>query len=54
MRLPALSQQDGQRDIQQSNSEIYRRSGKEHPKLMEYAGPLRVKKLAKDLIGVWL
>ena len=24
------------------------------PKLMEYAGPLRVKKLAKDLIGVWL
>ena len=23
-------------------------------KLMEYAGPLRVKKLAKDLIGVWL
>ena len=25
-----------------------------HPKLMEYAGPLRVKKLAKDLIGVWL
>ena len=24
------------------------------PKLMEYAGTLRVKKLAKDLIGVWL
>ena len=24
------------------------------PKLMEYAGLLRVKKLAKDLIGVWL
>ena len=24
------------------------------PKLMEYAGPLRVKKLAKDLIGGWL
>ena len=24
------------------------------PKLMEYAGPLRVKKLAKELIGVWL
>ena len=24
------------------------------PKLMEYVGPLRVKKLAKDLIGVWL
>ena len=24
------------------------------PKLMEYADPLRVKKLAKDLIGVWL
>ena len=24
------------------------------PKLMEYAGPLRGKKLAKDLIGVWL
>ena len=24
------------------------------PKLMEYAGPLRVKKLSKDLIGVWL
>ena len=24
------------------------------PKLMEYSGPLRVKKLAKDLIGVWL
>ena len=28
--------------------------GKNIPKLMEYAGPLRVKKLAKDLIGVWL
>ena len=27
---------------------------KSSPKLMEYAGPLRVKKLAKDLIGVWL
>lgn len=24
------------------------------PKLMEYAGPLRVKRTAKDLIGVWL
>lgn len=24
------------------------------PKLMEYAEPLRVKKIAKDLIGVWL
>lgn len=24
------------------------------PKLMEYAGPLRIKKIAKDLIGVWL
>ena len=24
------------------------------PKLMEYAEPLRVKKTAKDLIGVWL
>ena len=24
------------------------------PKLMEYAGPLRVKKTVKDLIGVWL
>ena len=24
------------------------------PKLMEYSEPLRVKKLAKDLIGVWL
>lgn len=24
------------------------------PKLMEYAGPLRVKKIVKDLIGVWL
>ena len=28
--------------------------GKSIPKLMEYADPLRVKKLAKDLIGVWL
>ena len=24
------------------------------PKLMEYSGPLRVKRLVKDLIGVWL
>jgi hypothetical protein len=24
------------------------------PKLMEYAGPLRVTKAVKDLIGVWL
>ena len=24
------------------------------PKLMEYAEPLRVKKIVKDLIGVWL
>ena len=24
------------------------------PKLMEYADPLRVKKIARDLIGVWL
>ena len=24
------------------------------PKLLEYAGPLRVKKIAKDLLGVWL
>ncbi len=24
------------------------------PRLLEYAGPLRVKKVAKDLIGVWL
>ncbi len=24
------------------------------PKLLEYAGPLRMKKIAKDLIGVWL
>ena len=24
------------------------------PKLMEYAGSLRVKKIVKDLIGVWL
>ena len=29
-------------------------SGKNIPKLMEYAGPLRVKKAVKDLIGVWL
>lgn len=28
--------------------------GKSIPKLMEYAGPLRVKKAVKDLIGVWL
>ena len=28
--------------------------GKNIPKLMEYAGPLRVKKAVKDLIGVWL
>lgn len=28
--------------------------GKSIPKLMEYAGPLRVKKIAKELIGVWL
>ena len=28
--------------------------GKNIPKLMEYAGPLRVKKTVKDLIGVWL
>ena len=28
--------------------------GKSIPKLLEYAGPLRVKKIAKDLIGVWL
>lgn len=31
-----------------------RDSGKSIPKLLEYAGPLRVKKIAKDLIGVWL
>ena len=24
------------------------------PKLLEYAEPLRVKKIARDLIGVWL
>lgn len=24
------------------------------PKLMEYAEPLRVKRIVKDLIGVWL
>ena len=29
-------------------------SSKSIPKLLEYAGPLRVKKIAKDLIGVWL
>lgn len=29
-------------------------SEKSIPKLMEYAEPLRVKKIAKDLIGVWL
>ncbi len=29
-------------------------SGKSIPKLMEYAGPLRVKNTVKDLIGVWL
>ena len=28
--------------------------GKNIPKLMEYAGSLRVKKIVKDLIGVWL
>ena len=28
--------------------------GKRIPKLLEYAEPLRVKKIAKDLIGVWL
>ena len=28
--------------------------GKNIPKLMDYAGPLRVKKAVKDLIGVWL
>ena len=28
--------------------------GKNIPKLMEYARPLRVKKAVKDLIGVWL
>lgn len=29
-------------------------SGKSIPKLLEYAKPLRVKKIVKDLIGVWL
>ncbi len=29
-------------------------SEKSIPKLMEYAEPLRVRKIAKDLIGVWL
>ena len=29
-------------------------TSKSIPKLMEYAEPLRVKKIAKDLIGVWL
>lgn len=28
--------------------------GKNIPRLMAYAGPLRVRKLVKDLIGVWL
>lgn len=28
--------------------------GKSIPRLLEYAEPLRVKKIAKDLIGVWL
>ena len=28
--------------------------GKSIPKLLEYAEPLRVKRTAKDLIGVWL
>lgn len=28
--------------------------GKKIPRLMAYAGPLRVRKLVKDLIGVWL
>jgi predicted ribosome quality control (RQC) complex YloA/Tae2 family protein len=28
--------------------------GKNVPKLLEYAEALRVKKVAKDLIGVWL
>ena len=28
--------------------------GKSIPKLLEYAEPLRVKKIAKELIGVWL
>lgn len=28
--------------------------GKSIPKLLEYAEPLRVKRIAKDLIGVWL
>lgn len=28
--------------------------GKSIPKLMEYAEPLRVKRIAKELIGVWL
>ena len=28
--------------------------GKRIPKLLEYAEPLRVKRIAKDLIGVWL
>ena len=44
------------------NKEIFNKSIQKYiadpeksiPKLMEYAGPLRVKKLAKDLIGVWL
>ena len=29
-------------------------TSKSIPRLMEYAEPLRVKKIAKDLIGVWL
>ena len=29
-------------------------TSKSIPRLMEYAAPLRVKKIAKDLIGVWL
>lgn len=29
-------------------------SEKSIPKLMEYADSLRVRKIAKDLIGVWL
>lgn len=29
-------------------------TGKSIPKLMKYAEPLRTKKIAKDLIGVWL
>ena len=29
-------------------------TSKSIPRLMEYAAPLRVKKIAQDLIGVWL